>query len=79
MAQLYTYYPEFDKDDCLFWHVYENSTEQIIHSCMFEEDAEDMCRFLSNGGAFSGFTPSFMLNKVPVKTDINAAFSAEFA
>lgn len=76
--RLYTYYPELDHDDCLLWHVYENPTGQIIDSFLFEEDAEDFANDMESGCGFQGFTPAFMLVKVP-KTDINAAFSAEFA
>jgi hypothetical protein len=77
--KIYKYFPEFDDDDCLLWHVYETTTNQIIHSCLFEEDAQEYCRQYERGAGFAGFTPSFMLNKVSVKTDINEAFSAQFA
>jgi hypothetical protein len=73
----YTYYPEFDADDCLEWHVYETATDQVVVSFLFEEDAVLETNRLERGGAFDGFTPSFMLTKVP--TDINDKFSAEFA
>lgn len=76
--RLYTYYPEFDEDDCLVWHVFENATQRIIDSFLFEEDAVDFMESLENGYGFHGFTPAFMLIKTP-KTDINTAFSAEFA
>lgn len=76
---IYRYYPEFDEDDCLLWHVVETTTDQIIQSCLFEDDAIEFCQRYESGAGFAGFTPSFILNKVSVKTDINAAFSAEFA
>lgn len=76
--RIYTYYPEIDEDDSLLWHVYENTTKQIIESFLFEEDADDFADYLEGGCGFQGFTPAFMLRKVP-KMDINAAFSAEFA
>lgn len=78
MNRLYTYYPEIDEDDCLLWHVYENTTQQIIDSFLFEDDAVEFMEYLESGRGFNGFTPNFMLVKTP-KTDINAAFSAEFA
>lgn len=78
MNRLYTYYPQIDEDDCLLWHVYENASEQIIESFLFEEDAIEFMKSLEKGHGFNGFTPRFMLIKPP-KTDINAAFSAEFA
>lgn len=78
MNRLYTYYPQIDEDDCLLWHVYENASEQIIESFLFEEDAIEFMECLEKGHGFNGFTPRFMLTKPP-KTDINAAFSAEFS
>lgn len=78
MERTYTYYPELDADDCLVWHVYENPTRQIIETFLFEEDAAEFMYELEDGKGFNGFTPSFMLVKVP-KNDINAAFAAEFA
>lgn len=74
----YEHYPELDEDDCLLWHVYETATKQIIDSFLFEEDAVEFKEHLQRGGGFNGFTPSFMLTKVP-KPDINEAFAAEFA
>ena len=78
MKNLYTYYPEFDTDDCLVWHVLETATNQIVESFYFEDDAQHWCKFWSEGGGFAGFTPRFLLTKVS-KGDINEAFLAEFA
>ena len=72
----YRYYPEFDENDCLVWHVFENATKQIMESFLFEEDAADEAMRLENKGAFDGFTPPFMLVKVPVSA--NEAFEREF-
>ena len=77
-GRLYTYYPELDENDCLLWHVYEKATEQIIESFLFEDDAQHFVFKLENGFGFNGFTPSFILTKVPIP-DINMAFTAEFA
>ena len=76
--QPYAYYAEFDQDDCLLWYVVETATENIIESFIFEDDAIDYIEFLCNGGAFAGFTPSFMTRKTPVNMNINDAFAAEF-
>ena len=73
----YTYYPEFDENDCLEWHVYETATEQVIATFLFEEDAVLETNRLERGGGFDGFTPSFMLRKVTFN-NINDAFTAEF-
>jgi hypothetical protein len=53
--------------------VYENATEEVINEFFFEEDAVKFCRFLNSGGAFDGFTPAFILNKV--KVDIDSEFN----
>lgn len=76
--RLYTYYPEFDENDYLLWHVFEHATQQVIQSFFFEEDAQEMMKFFESGGGFCGHTPSFILTKPPVN-DINEAFSIEFA
>ena len=54
------------------------SSEQVVAEFFFEEDAMHLCQFLEKGGGFAGFTPSFMLQKVPV-TNINENFLANFA
>ena len=78
MKKLYTYYPEFDDQEYLMWHVLETATEQIVSSFFFEDDAEEYSQFLEKGGGFAGFTPSFILKKT-YSYDINDAFAAEFA
>lgn len=74
----YTYYPEFNNNDELLWLVYENASDQVVAEFFFEEDAAALCEFLERGGGFSGFTPSFILKRVPFK-NINENFLAEFA
>lgn len=78
MKKLYTYYPEFNDNDELLWLVYEEATSQVVAEFFFEDDAQEYSEFLGNGGGFAGFTPRFVLTKIP-KSDINAAFLAEFA
>jgi hypothetical protein len=78
MKNLYKYYPEIDDNDELLWMVYEQQSDQIVAQFFFEEDAAELCKFLEKGGGFSGFTPSFILQRVPVQ-DINKDFQAEFA
>ena len=60
---MYKVYHEFDEHDCLEWHVYEKSTEQIIATFFFEEDAVELATLLERGMGFAGFTPTFMLRK----------------
>jgi len=78
MKNLYSYYPEFNDNDELLWMVYEQTSDQIVAQFFFEEDAEELCKFLEKGGGFAGFTPNFILQRVPVQ-DINQNFQAEFA
>jgi hypothetical protein len=78
MKNLYNYYPEFNDNDELLWMVYEQTSDQIVAQFFFEEDAEELCKFLEKGGGFAGFTPNFILQRVPVQ-DINQNFQAEFS
>ena len=41
------------------WCVYEHSTEQVINSFYFEDEAKRYVKFLDRGGAFAGWTPAF--------------------
>ena len=77
MKRLYRYYPKFNFDEVV-WLVEEEATAQVVAEFFFEDDAAEYCKFLTTGGGFAGFTPSFILTKVP-QPDINTAFSAEFA
>jgi hypothetical protein len=74
----YEYYPEFNDNDELLWRVYEKASQQIVAEFFFEDDAHNLCAFLEKGGGFAGFTPSFILKRVPM-TNINDVFQAEFA
>ena len=78
MKNLYRYYPEFNDNEELLWIVHEITSDQIVAQFFFEEDAEELCKFLEKGGGFAGFTPSFILQRVPT-LDINQNFQAEFA
>ena len=57
------------------WCVMENKTDQLIRAFAFEEDAEYYSRFLNKGGAFDGFTPSFILREVAFARNVNTEFS----
>jgi hypothetical protein len=56
-----------------YWSVYEVMSDQYIDTFHFKDDAEDLAYFLNQGGAFDGFTPSFILKPVPT-IDVNAKF-----
>ena len=59
--------------DDFIWNVYEKSTDQVIDSFYFKDEALALARFLENGGAFDGFTPSFVLREIP-DPNVNAKF-----
>lgn len=66
---------EYDND--YFFCVYEKYSEQAVDFFYFKEDAETRKEFLETGGAFSGFTPAFILREVSVTNpnkDINKSF-----
>jgi hypothetical protein len=67
------------EDNDFRWVVHEASTDQIIDTFIFEDEAQEYCEFLEEGGAFNGFTPTFMLNKVEIPMDINDMFQFEIA
>lgn len=73
--------PVHTEDDDFVWCVVETTTDQIIRVFAFENDASYYCDFLNEGGAFDGFTPSFILREVVVQTDLdyNQKFEAIFA
>ena len=78
MKKHYELFPQLDENDCLIWKVLEHATAQVVAEFWFEDDGQEYCEFLERGGAFAGFTPTFMITSVP-KVDIDAAFAAEFA
>lgn len=58
------------------WCVFERSTEQVIKSFYFEDEATEYIDFLSEGGAFDGWTPAFILTEATKpKEDVNTSFS----
>lgn len=63
-----------DEEDMFFWCVWEKASEQAIDFHYFKEDAAEMAKFMENGGAFSGFTPSFMLRETKIGIDLNQEF-----
>lgn len=63
------------EDGDFIWCVMENPSEQLIRAFEFEDEADEYCEFLNDGGAFAGFTPSFILREVEVSRNINHEFS----
>lgn len=68
-----------ENDGDFVWSVIETQTDQVIESYVFEEEAEAYAEFLNRGGAFNGFTPSFVLNQVVISDNINDQFLFEVA
>jgi hypothetical protein len=56
-------YKIINNSDNLF-NVIETATSQIIKSFEDQKEAKDYMRFLNLGGAFDGFTPSFLAKKL---------------
>ena len=77
----YTVNPVKTEDNDFIWCVVENSTEQIVKAFSFQEDASEFARFLSGGGAFDGWTPTFLLREIAVENELtyNQKFEAIFA
>lgn len=62
-------------NDDFIWCVMESKTEQLIKAFAFEDEAEEYSEFLNGGGAFDGFTPSFVLREVVFSRNVNSDFS----
>lgn len=78
MRSKYEIHTVRDEEGNLFHCVYEVATEQPFDFFYFLDDARRCLNFLENGGAFDGFTPSFVLNVFSVprtNENINASFS----
>jgi hypothetical protein len=73
MTDYYVLPLEVDSD--FIWCVMETKTEQLIEAFEFEDEAEEYKDFLMSGGAFDGFTPSFILREVVIPTNVNHEFS----
>jgi hypothetical protein len=46
------------------WIVIENETGHAVGNHIFEDDAIEQMKFLTNGGGFDGFTPEFFVNNL---------------
>lgn len=64
------------EDNDFIWAVMENQTQQLITAFAFEDEAKKYTKFLNRGGAFDGFTPSFILQEVAYLLDVNQEFSS---
>jgi hypothetical protein len=48
------------------YSVIETPTDQVIKVYKVYKDAKDLMRHLNLGGAFDGWTPTFMLKKINI-------------
>jgi hypothetical protein len=78
MSKRYRIDPRQVQDDFV-WDLHETATEQTVETYYFKDDARKVMKFMESGGAFSGWTPAFMLIKVSSVLDINREFSAKFS
>jgi hypothetical protein len=74
MSKYYVLPLETDELDFI-WCVMENQTEQLIQAFEFEDEAFECAEFMESGGAFDGFTPSFILREVVFQKDMNKEFA----
>ena len=68
--------PLATEDNDFIWCVMENQTDQLIRAFEFEDEAKKYNKFLNRGGAFDGYTPSFILQEVASLIDVNQEFSS---
>ena len=51
------------------YNVIETPSEQVIKTCKVYKDAKELMRHLNLGGAFDGWTPTFMLKKINIMSE----------
>jgi len=59
-------WPETSELNCPIYNVIETTTNQIIKTFETQKSAKEYMRHLNLGGAFDGWTPSFMLKKFSI-------------
>ena len=52
-------------DKTKMYDIIEKATKFILNSVQLKADAIKKCRFYTNGGGFTGWTPEFMTRKTP--------------
>jgi hypothetical protein len=65
-------WPETSEKNCPVYNVVETTTNQIIKTFNIHKDAKEYMRHLNLGGAFDGWTPSFMLKKFSIPKEKTA-------
>lgn len=79
IGEKYAVLPAFRNEEYV-WEVFELWSDLIIQKFYFEEEALEMAQFMEKGGAFDGFTPTFMTRSVRKFSPevLNETFSSEF-
>jgi hypothetical protein len=67
----YNVIPLETDDHDFIWCVVESQTDQLIESFPFEDEAEESAKFMENGGAFAGWTPTFMLTEIEASITVD--------
>ena len=70
----YSLHKVTDENNVTMYGIVEEATKYVINAFLFEDEADKYYKFLSNGGAFNGFTPEFILRKVVVPSNPNKEF-----
>lgn len=82
MARYYVKSVLTDNQQEVCWALMEKSTNQLVEWSWREEIVYERCVFFERGGAFDGYTPAFILRRVPEKylqcIDINDMFDVKF-
>jgi len=77
----YNVIPLETDDHDFIWCVMENDSDQLIEAFVFEEEAIERAKFMDQGGAFAGWTPSFILTPIEtaiIDNNINQKFGVMF-
>lgn len=80
-SKKYSIHTMQDEYGDFFFALFEEETEQVIDFFYFEDDVIKVHKFMTQGGAFNGFTPPFMLKRVKVenlKSELNEKVNSLF-
>lgn len=76
MPKMYEIKSSCNDDGDFVWELFETSSENIVGTFFFEEDAKTTRKFYANGGAFNGFTPAFMVSQPYKPSNLDEEFSS---
>ena len=61
-------HPKNSEKNCPIFKVLETNTDQVLGVFKDLKEAKQLLRHLNLGGGFDGWTPSFILKQVKIKT-----------